>query len=201
MPTNINWNQPFNNGVKLAKIHVRANDNDGTNISSYLSTIQSFVIPWPEANGGPIEYIILERSLQGNGSYFLFWIYPQPLSPNDSTFTYLLSPSFDPGISRTYTTYGAYSTQGPTTRRYNIPFTNGDYDVLMNNAINPQFSAKFMDVDYSVGITTPYNFGLLVSGTADRAPVQDTNYASAAWSNIRYNGSRQSSRDFNKPLI
>ncbi len=197
MPTNINWNYTFNNGVKLAKIHIRANDNDGTNISDYLATIQSFVVPWSDAFGGPIEYIILDRQFQGN--YFLLWIYPQPLSPNNSTLTEVISPIFDPGISTTYTTYGTYTSQGVTTRRYNIPFTNGNYDALMNNAINPQFSAKFMDVDYSIGITTPYNFELLVSGTADRAPVQDTNYASAAWSNIRYDGSRQSSRDFNIP--
>lgn len=199
MPTNINWNYTFNNGVKLAKIHVRANDTNGTNISSYLTTIQSFVVPWDEAFGGPIEYIILDRQLQG--SYFLFWIYPQPLSPSNNTLTQLVSPAFDPGISTTYTTYGTYTSTGVTTRQYNIPFTNGNYDVLINNAMNPQFSAKFMDVDYAVGITTPYNFELLISGTADRAPVQDTNYSSAAWTNIRYNGSRQSSYDFNKPLI
>jgi hypothetical protein len=40
---------------------------------------------------------------------------------------------------------------------------------------------------------TPVNFGLIISGTADRAYVQDSNYSSQAWSNIRYNGSKTTS--------
>lgn len=196
MPTNINWNYVFNNGVKLAKIAYK--DADGTDRRDYLGTIQSFVVPWPAANGGSIEYIILDRQPRSN--HYLFFIYPQPDSPSNSTFSFTLFPSFDPGLSRTYTTYGINISTGPVTRRYNITFANSDYDVLMNNAFAPQFSAKYMDVDYTSGITTPYNFELLVSGTADRAPIQDTNYASAAWSNIRYNGSRQSSIDFNRIL-
>jgi len=196
MPTNINWNYTFNNGVKLAKISNV--DSSGNDIRNYLDTIQSFVIPWPTSNGGPIEYIILDRQQQTN--HYIFSIYPQPLSPSDNTFTYSLSALFDPGISRNYYSPGILTPGGfLSTRRYTIPFTNGDYDALINNASTPQYSAKYMDVDYSIGITTPYNFGLIISGTADRAPVQDSNYASPAWSNIRYNGSRQSSRDFNVP--
>jgi len=198
MPTNINWNQPFNNGVKLAKINVK--DSNGTDRADYLATIQSFVVPWPAANGGFIEYIIIERQFQGQ--WFLYWIYPQtdfPSPPSTGTSTYSGQIIFDPGISRTYTRYGINTSQGPVTRRYNIPFVNSNYDALMNNATTPQYSAKLMDVDYTSGITTPYNFGLLISGTADRAPVQDTNYESSAWTNIRYNGSRQTSFDFNIP--
>ena len=192
MPTNINWNYTFNNGVKLAKVsNVDAN---GNNISNYLNTIQSFNIPWPAANGGPIEYIIIDRQPQLN--FYLFYIYPQPLSPSDNTFTYNSFIPFDPGISQTYY---APNPNGTSTISYNVPFTNGEYDATMNNASTPQYSAKYMDVDYTTGITTPYNFELLISGTADRAPVQDTNYSSKAWINIRYNGSRQSSRDFNVP--
>jgi hypothetical protein len=58
-----------------------------------------------------------------------------------------------------------------------------------------------MDVNYGWkgGINTPLNFGPILDGTAERAAVQDSNYSSLAWSNIRYNGSRQTSRDFNKP--
>lgn len=192
MPTNINWNQVINNGVKLARVsNVDAN---GNNISNYLNTIQSFTIPWPAANGGPIEYIIIDRQPQLTS--YLFFIYPQPLSPADTTFTYNSPILFDPGTSQTYY---APSSNGTSTISYNIPFTNGDYDTLINNVSTPQYSAKYMDIDYTVGITTPYNFELLISGTADRAPVQDTNYSSKAWTNIRYNGSRQSSRDFNVP--
>ena len=100
MPTNINWNYVFNNGVKLAKIAYK--DADGTDRRDYLGTIQSFVVPWPAANGGPIEYIILDRQPRSN--HYLFFIYSQPDSPSSNTFSFTLSPSFDPGLSRTYTT-------------------------------------------------------------------------------------------------
>jgi hypothetical protein len=54
-----------------------------------------------------------------------------------------------------------------------------------------------MDVDYGTGILTPYNFDFLISLSASKAAVQDSNYSSKAWSNIRYNGSRASSQNFN----
>jgi hypothetical protein len=57
-----------------------------------------------------------------------------------------------------------------------------------------------MKVDLDTGIITPSNFELLISGTAAPAAVQDSNYSSKAWSNLRYNGSRASSRNFNKPF-
>jgi hypothetical protein len=50
-----------------------------------------------------------------------------------------------------------------------------------------------MDVDYSQNPLVPVNFDLIIAGIADRAFVQDSNYSSKAWSNIRYNGSRTNS--------
>ena len=66
------------------------------------------------------------------------------------------------------------------------------------NAEIPQFSSQFMDVDYTSTFTSPVNFDLIISGTADRAQIQDSNYSSQAWSNIRYNGVRSNSSDFNR---
>jgi hypothetical protein len=77
-----------------------------------------------------------------------------------------------------------------------IDFEYNDYNALYGNADTPQFSDHFMDVDYSQNTVTPINFGLIISGTADSAFVQDSNYTSAAWSNIRYNGSRTNSFKF-----
>jgi len=79
---------------------------------------------------------------------------------------------------------------------------NFDYsgdNPIINNSVNNVTSTHYMKVDYGAGIVTPYNFELLISGTADRASVQDSNYSSKSWSNIRYNGSRISSINFNKP--
>jgi hypothetical protein len=74
-----------------------------------------------------------------------------------------------------------------------INFDYNDYNPLLDNAETPQYSTVWMDVDYSQNPLTPVNFGLIISGTADRAFVQDSNYSSKAWSNLRYNGSRTNS--------
>jgi len=74
-----------------------------------------------------------------------------------------------------------------------LNFDYNDYNPLLDNAETPQYSTVWMDVDYSQNPLTPINFGLIISGTADRAFVQDSNYSSKAWSNLRYNGSRTNS--------
>ena len=74
-----------------------------------------------------------------------------------------------------------------------LNFDYNDYNPLLDNAEIPQSSTVWMDVDYSQNPLTPVNFGLIISGTADRAFVQDSNYSSKSWSNLRYNGSRTNS--------
>jgi hypothetical protein len=74
-----------------------------------------------------------------------------------------------------------------------LNFDYNDYNPLLDNAETPEYSTMFMDVDYSQNPLTPVNFGLILSGTADRAFVQDSNYSSKSWSNLRYNGSRTNS--------
>ena len=74
-----------------------------------------------------------------------------------------------------------------------LNFDYNDYNPLLGNAESPQYSNVWMDIDYSQNPLTPINFGLIISGTADRAFVQDSNYSSKAWSNLRYNGSRTNS--------
>lgn len=74
-----------------------------------------------------------------------------------------------------------------------INFDYNDYNPLLDNAETPQYSTVWMDVDYSQNPLVPINFGLIISGIADRAFVQDSNYSSKAWSNLRYNGSRTNS--------
>jgi hypothetical protein len=74
-----------------------------------------------------------------------------------------------------------------------LNFDYNDYNPLLGNAETPQYSTVWMDVDYSQNPLVPINLGLIISGTADRAFVQDSNYSSKAWSNLRYNGSRTNS--------
>jgi hypothetical protein len=79
-----------------------------------------------------------------------------------------------------------------------LNFAYSDYNAILGNADTPQFSNKFQDVDYSDNYVTPINFELIISGTAQKAQIQDSNYTQTGWTNGRYNGSRNSSTDFNQ---
>ena len=159
-----------NAGVKMIKI--AKVDQDGVDRSDILSTLQSLTI---NSNSVPVTYII--ASILDLGNYFLYLTAVNSTELN--------------GISSFV--YFSHNTPG---------FIASDYDVTYGVADFPQFSSTFMDVNYGWegGINTPLNFGLILNGTAERAAVQDSNYDSLAWSNIRYNGSRVSSRDFNVPF-
>jgi hypothetical protein len=73
-----------------------------------------------------------------------------------------------------------------------------DYQPLLNNVLNSRSSSLHQDIDYSSGILTPTNFGLLISGSAPKAPVQDSNYTLLRHTNPRYNGSRSTTQKLNK---
>ena len=68
---------------------------------------------------------------------------------------------------------------------------------IINNAVNPTTSNTYQTIDYSDSVTTPTNISQIITNTAVKAPIQDSNYSSAKWSNSRYKGSRMSSPDFN----
>jgi hypothetical protein len=76
-------------------------------------------------------------------------------------------------------------------------YYNSDYNPLINNILVDRLSAKFQDVDYSTGIATPTNFGLLISGSAVKAAIQDSNYSSKRVILPRYEGSKSTSQHIN----
>jgi len=73
-----------------------------------------------------------------------------------------------------------------------------DINPILNNAPNNRLSAIYQDVDYANNFITPVNFNLLLNGVGSKFPIPDSNYRQRGWSNGRYNGSRNSSTDFNK---
>ena len=78
-------------------------------------------------------------------------------------------------------------------------FEYSDYNAVFGNATIPQFSTIYQDIDYnSNGGFIPTNFNLIISGTAAKAQIQDSNYTQKGWINGRYNGSKNSSIDFNQ---
>ena len=77
-------------------------------------------------------------------------------------------------------------------------FEWSDYNAIFGNVDISQYSQTFMQIDYNTGGTIPTNFELLYSGSAAKASIQDSNYTQTGWSNGRYDGSSNSSIDFNQ---
>jgi hypothetical protein len=76
-------------------------------------------------------------------------------------------------------------------------YYNSDYNPLINNILVDRLSAKFQDVDYSTGIAIPTNFGVIISGSAVKAAIQDSNYSSKRVIIPRYEGSKSTSQVLN----
>jgi hypothetical protein len=114
----------------------------------------------------------------------------QTLTLNNDFYLLISSSQDAPPISATETLINISPEQ--------LNFQWSDYNAVFGNASDPQFSEVFMDVDYSGNYITPINFELIYSGSALKASVQDSNYTQRGWSNGRYNGSRNSSQDFNQ---
>jgi hypothetical protein len=68
----------------------------------------------------------------------------------------------------------------------------------MNNINENRLSTRFEEVEYYPGITTPTNFNLIISGSALKAAVQDSNYSSKRVINPRYNGVKSTSQVLNQ---
>jgi hypothetical protein len=75
-----------------------------------------------------------------------------------------------------------------TTSIYEVD--NTQYDPLLNNATEARLSTKYMDIDYSSGQLSPTNQGVLITGSATKAPVQDYNWNVRRSTLPRYAGSK-----------
>jgi hypothetical protein len=76
-------------------------------------------------------------------------------------------------------------------------YDNSDYNPLFNNVFVDRLSTIYQDVDYSTGIYNPTNFDLLISGSALKAAVQDSNYTSKRVTLPRYEGCKSTSNILN----
>tara|TARA_B100002019_G_scaffold30229_1_gene24193 strand:+ start:6134 stop:10057 length:3924 start_codon:yes stop_codon:yes gene_type:complete len=72
-----------------------------------------------------------------------------------------------------------------------------DCQPTLNNINKDRDSSNFYDVDYSYGIYTPVNFDQIISGTAELADVQDSNYTTTRIIAPRYVGSTSTAFNLN----
>lgn len=76
-------------------------------------------------------------------------------------------------------------------------YYNSDYNPLLNNAEDARLNTFYQEVEYYPGIIIPVNFNLLISGSAFKAAVQDSNYTTERHIIPRYKGSKSTSQLLN----
>jgi len=177
------WGNILQSPLRLNVVAMKINaiDSNGVNYINILNNLYSITMPVvsPIQNSATKTFRVGTPSLTGN--VFTYGVISDPFSNFAGN-----------EIQSGYVTFIPDS---------DIIWDYYVYNPLVNNSVGDVRSIYHMVMDFDTGITTPSNFESLISGSAIRATVQDSNYSSKAWSNIRYNGSRQSSQNFNQPYL
>lgn len=116
-------------------------------------------------------------------------------------YSIIFSPAFDLGIANGLT-LGATLSNNPilfSSFLLTPNITYSDYNAVLGNATGIRPGTLFQDIDYSSNATTPVNFEAILSGSATKANVPDSNYSTKRIILPRYDGSRSVSNGFNLP--
>ena len=115
--------------------------------------------------------------------------------------TPLISGSYEFSNTQVFITSSVAS--GPTMDTIPEPFFTQNFNrafdcqPTLNNVSTNRLSSEYQDVDYSTNLMTPVNFDLLISGSALKAEVQDSNYTLKRHILPRYEGSKSTSQFLN----
>tara|TARA_R110002020_G_scaffold24040_2_gene79412 strand:- start:81 stop:2837 length:2757 start_codon:yes stop_codon:yes gene_type:complete len=189
---------------------------DTSSSLSYVANSWQFVSSSIEGTH-PSQSSVYTSSFSGSGIYF----FPtQSEIPANSTFNLLAAPwngtlnneasewtaSFN-DLTFKFTsvtdTPNAEVVQNPFNTAPD-PYFNTSYDrhfdcqPLLNNAVTPRSNPLLQDVDYSYGIIVPVNAVALLNNTATRATVPESSYTKLSAINIKYDGSKSTSKKLNQ---
>jgi hypothetical protein len=80
-------------------------------------------------------------------------------------------------------------------------WNSSDYNAVINNVDVYRENKFLFDVDYSTNQQIPINYEAIISGSATRATIPESNYTSTFWNRIRYDGSRNTTDGFNNANV
>jgi hypothetical protein len=199
----VNKLQPY---LYVSSLYINEIDLNGNNIQTALSnliagniitfTITGSLEDFPILPPTPVPYNITFNGLITSVNSISNGVWNIQLSNNISNAAVI--GLVDP------LTYVNYPSILSNSSLYLIPFINdisnfynSDSNPLINNVLVDRLSDIYQDVDYSTGISTPTNFNLLISGSALKAAIQDSNYSSKRVILPRYDGSKSTSQHLN----
>jgi hypothetical protein len=204
----INWQgATYISSSYISYLYINENSLNGINISTALSNLESgdqiILSVSASVDDGPFQGISFESTTKGtitsiNNTSPSVWRIDFSSDPTLLAVVYNIQYPNPPNATPLYP--GLY----PSSSTFLIPFLNdisnfynSDYNPLINNVLIDRLSTIYQDVDYSSGITTPTNFDLLISGSALKAAVQDSNYTSKRVTLPRYEGVKSTSQHLN----
>jgi hypothetical protein len=186
--TSLNLNSSANGNVNTITLIQNGNVNDEYEGSTILS--KTFTL-----NSGANTVLFTGSFYPLNGDTYYLRLYNET-SPSDTGTTTFNSIQLQFSQSRTVSSSNCTSVIFEP--YITLPnYYSSDYNPLINNTEGERLSTKYQDVDYSTGISTPTNFGLIISGSAVKAAVQDSNYSSKRVILPRYEGSKSTSQHLN----
>ena len=161
---------------------------NGQNIAAKLAQVEQITIPMPD--GSNLILNITSRSLNQSPNatqYYIFLVTPVTTS------------------SITQTTLSGLLFFSPDINIYE--FSISPYNVLGGSVEENRESNYAMSADNGttggtavpIGYSGPSNIYELLSGSAPKAIIQDSNYSISGWSNARYEGSKTNIEDYNSP--
>ena len=165
-------------------VPVKTQDIPSVDIADYLEQVQQITLPLnPD---GSVIVDIIQRSLIEISpliKYFFFEITPKHLPEVNS-------PALD-----------SYIILSPSIN--STDFNTSPYNILVGSIDTLRQSDYIMQSDrYKIGTldrpyyTGPLNIDALLTGSAARANVQDSNYSNTGWTNSRYEGTKTSTVDY-----
>ena len=166
---------------------------DATNIlyinSSINNVVASQSVNYEPSSGFSQSVMITSYTTVPNiGEYF--YLSFSPGSTSKFTGSYFVTQSIAPNVSSsTLVVLQPYLDEN---------FFVSEYNVLAGNAVIPRYSALYMDVDYSTNTIQAVNQTQIISGSATRAAVQDSNYTTFAYTSPRYIGQELNSAKLNE---
>jgi hypothetical protein len=201
----INWQgSTYISSSYISYIYINENSLNGIDISTALSNLESgnqiILSVSGSVDDGPFQGQPFEATTTGTITS-IYSTSPSIWRVNFSTDPNLLATVYNIQYPNQFVLYPELY---PSSSTLLVPFLNdisnfynSDYNPLINNVEDARLSDRFEEVEYYPGITTPTNLGVIISGSAIKAAVQDSNYSSKRVINPRYNGVKSTSQLLN----
>jgi hypothetical protein len=177
-----------NNPSTIYGISIPVLTQEGQNIAAKLAQVQQITIPFPDGTNAVLN--ITSRS--------------QNQSPNNTGYyVFLVTPVNTNSITQTTVSGDLYFSPDIDTYEFSIsPYNVIGGTVEDNRESNYAMSADNQTAGGTVvptGYSGPANIYQLLSGSAPKAIIQDSNYSITGWTNARYQGTKTDVTDYNSP--